>query len=694
MIELAGVAFGPPTARVAIPVGGITVLIGTNDAGKSTLLEGLRECMDDLALAGEMPVLDDECPWIHLRAPAALLGPYMGFAEIQAMPKSSGQQDVIVELRAEPRVNLAAPAGIVRQTPELASAAALRGVDLAAYPDTFAVPLVEIDSGALGPLRRRLPLVLKLPAPASELDQRLLESIEFLIDSFTAARNVGYAGHLRKAGVEGLDDDRLRYWRQWFGKRARNPWLFPRLDICDGQEETHPDIAVATAMATSLIARALPDFVGTHYTIEVIPTPLSTWVRGGSRVWIAARRKGSRSEPFPADSIAEGFRLWTQLAVLEASEALMTLGDWLEEVVSDPPVDAPESRQLDAWQEDVEPLVEPLRRLGVFPIDDQPSIGDIPALTDELVRACSPMHDAQGPDELAREGRSVAILDEPERHLHPSLQRAAAMWLESRSVASGATFVIASHSVAFMGLDPSAHFLYVRRDHQSRPIVTPMDPTELSAADAVADDLGLDRGELLALVRKIVFVEGTTDRAFIEALYGPELRQSGIVIVPLAGAKNLGSMVPISELLLRFTSAPALVIVDDLPRETIHELQSDSMARKEAMRSKKIELRELAKLMQVAIEAERSIVCEAITVKDIFDFIDEGVVRDVLATPGNRVFPGHEEARGLGVESKWKSDYQQRYGLNILDERTFADGGAEMRRRGLDVPELRSLLGV
>jgi hypothetical protein len=107
-----------------------------------------------------------------------------------------------------------------------------------------------------------------------------------------------------------------------------------------------------------------------------------------------------------------------------------------------------------------------------------------------------------------------------------------------------------------------------------------------------------------------------------------------------------------------------------------------------------VELRELARLVQVATELERDIVGAAISVKDIFDFFDEDVIRERLADRSKRRFPGHAEARAAIADAKWKTEYREKYGIDVLDVQMFAIAGAEMRRRGLRVPELGQLLGV
>ena len=182
-----------------------------------------------------------------------------------------------------------------------------------------------------------------------------------------------------------------------------------------------------------------------------------------------------------------------------------------------------------------------------------------------------------------------------------------------------------------MALSDHARYHYTFRDQAGRPRLAPIEPRALRAADLVAEELGLDRGELLAFVRQVVFVEGETDRLFMEELYGPELDRAGIVLIPLGGATRSQTVMPMATLLLRYTTAAVAVVLDDVARESFDRLVTDPEYRAESARSsKQVELRELARLMVLAVEQERTIVPLGIPVKDIFDLIDEDVVRDTL----------------------------------------------------------------
>jgi predicted ATP-dependent endonuclease of OLD family len=65
-------------------------------------------------------------------------------------------------------------------------------------------------------------------------------------------------------------------------------------------------------------------------------------------------------------------------------------------------------------------------------------------------------------DRFATLARRVVVADEPERHLHPRLQRHAAHWLSNLAGAAAAQCVVASHATAFLGVGDTV-LNYVRR---------------------------------------------------------------------------------------------------------------------------------------------------------------------------------------------------------------------------------------
>ena len=155
------------------------------------------------------------------------------------------------------------------------------------------------------------------------------------------------------------------------------------------------------------------------------------------------------------------------------------------------------------------------------------------------------------------------VLDEPERHLHPRLQRVAAQRLGSLAVSEDVQVVLITHSVPFTRLRSQAN-VYVERTG-STSVVRNLVPEQLDAINEITRELGLDRGELLASISLFLFAEGESDRIVLESLFGARLRTAGIAIIPIGGVTKSEGVLDV-EMLLRWSSAEICVMFDIWPR--------------------------------------------------------------------------------------------------------------------------------
>ena len=560
------------------------------------------------------------------------------------------------------------------------------------WPKDVPFPLLPLRAES-GFLRRlEVPRTVWLPASGSTVQQRVEEAIAEFLRAGVLALDAQHQGHLEPFGLPGLSDSERAVWTARLESRLLDPWLVPIVNPHTGQDTINPFLVGAARLLSTIAERLTAPFVTDRYAVSIDVTPLSLWIRGDRRVWPALIDR-DRHFRFEADAVAEGFRLWLQLGLLDACDILERLAKWIQESLEPSERSAHGIQGLAPWHEDVERLIPPL--FEVLETTPGAPSRDSLATVIALVGASHPYAgDAPALEAVAGDRWTTYVLDEPERHLHPRLQREAAAWIAARALGGASNFVFASHAVPFFGMPAPTRYVHIWRDDLGRRHLTALEPSELSAADATAEALGLDRGELLGLVGEILFVEGTTDQAFLEGLYGPELRRNGIVIVALEGATRAGSVIPMTTLLLKYTSASASVLLDDLAAEQYERLVSDSAYRRAATRDRQVELRELARVVQAAIELEREVRPLGIPVKDIFDLISDAVVRDELAHPTREPFPGHVAARATVGDQKWKPLYADRYGLDILDPETFRRGGAAMRTRGIRSRLLDELLRI
>jgi energy-coupling factor transporter ATP-binding protein EcfA2 len=160
----------------------------------------------------------------------------------------------------------------------------------------------------------------------------------------------------------------------------------------------------------------------------------------------------------------------------------------------------------------------------------------------------------------------LILLDEPEAGLHRRAERHLVSGLAELCEKPNISVIVATHSPSFLRSD-LAKLIHVRRG-LSHKIV----------AQAMTNDirnkmfeLGLDPSDLLQLCRGILLVEGSHDVAVMDGLFGDILRNSGIQIFPMRGAKGLKEVVD-AQLLFDFTDVPLTIMLDNSSTETIEML--------------------------------------------------------------------------------------------------------------------------
>jgi hypothetical protein len=275
----------------------------------------------------------------------------------------------------------------------------------------------------------------------------------------------------------------------------------------------------AAEFLSAAATRLLPDFVRSNYLLEVQIRHLDEWLQDAPfDIRLRSCSEGIGAPDFPVERAADGHRLWLQLALLDALEQVSIV----ESVIWQRAIEAFEAERelsnidpLDITAErhhvDRDALNKRLHEVIEAFCSTDYDEGDLPGgeIGEALARAPT--------DEWVRGGardRRFFLVDEPERHLHPRLQRAAASWLASTTSERHAPCLVASHSAPFLGLSgASASYVQVTRVGEQVSLRA-MNPADLQQLDELAAEMGFDRGELLTLVNiwgpPVVSVGGVT----------------------------------------------------------------------------------------------------------------------------------------------------------------------------------------
>lgn len=373
----------------------------------------------------------------------------------------------------------------------------------------------------------------------------------------------------------------------------------------------------ALALLRAQAQRLLPDFVGSRYEIELTFRPVDDWF-DASPIELAVRRRGSRDSAFEPEDLADGFHLWLQLAFAGGLSAvdglraqLQTLGEWAGKAFNQS-ISVDTAAELD---QEFSPSVLELAGAEIAAAATTPD----PAMP-------SPVERSETQEKrFATFARRVVVADEPERHLHPRLQRKAAQWLGGLADDSAAQCVVASHAIAFLGVNDAVLNYVTRID--GKVIVESIDGTALDALDTVARDVGFNRGELLATVSCFLLVEGEHDRVTLEGIFGRELRAAGVFVVPLRGSPRR-SLLDV-DTLWRFMTAPVAVALDNLPMEDVAAAQADPDAIGKLRQPKATEeAKAVATIIRAAHGTDKRVEFLGHAEVDLIDTLEDDAIRD------------------------------------------------------------------
>ena len=741
-MRLVGYSFARSDGPLSVgylPLGDLTVVVGPNDAGKTRLLKGLaahlsRTSTSDLGDEDAVffvELLDSERKDFadsvesEMSSPDGVSSVRISPApEDEVMPTHEPSVFAIVEGLGE-RTAEAFKCAEPTQDPVAYSTARRGALDVhgefitrrALWVEGCPIPASPVDVSTLPDL----PVPIQLPISTEALVATAVEAIESLVAA-TSLVQMCLAPVI--SVIEEEDDDfdgRLAAGSQLVDLLA-DPALGVRLQenywlVEPPPERLAPDQLLGVKLAGQVLGatkvlqgtanEVLPNFVSESYELAV-GLRLPSW-EARSPLDFFLVSKGSDGFEFPLDDAAEGFRLWIQLAVLEGVDAVRAQEVWLWMsahtvkiawlILDQALTDLEGARRAESETDE----------MGAQQAVDEADLflrGALVILCEHLrkISAGEPGETLRGRAFTRTSGEGsedgwqsrmnhlkarLYLIDEPERHLHPRLQREASTWLAETMSERRSQCIVATHAIPFMNLGRGTQYVAAQRDDRGETRLDAFSPELVTALSEFAGELGFNRGQLLATVNLFLFVEGRADQRVLEALFLKRFFEAGIAVVPLQGAKNAPQVIDV-DALLRYSGAKAAVLLDDLSIETVSRLQNEEGFRHESLRSPDITLSKMAQLVESARLHGRLVEPFGLPSHDIFGMLDEQILQEEYPR-----FPGHEAAlqdwKNSG-EKAWKAFFSEQYGIPQEIDLLYVPIADGMRERDVIPATLLALI--
>jgi energy-coupling factor transporter ATP-binding protein EcfA2 len=710
-----------PVREGFLRLGDVTVITGRNDSGKTRLLRLIEAALNDphvqkpdqgfesmdvfgMASEGEVAafvhsgdfdteeIIEQVEPFAPFRTelelevgdggfPLAVRTPIAGVERLPAWRYGRPP----AELPDSARATIADARGSSGYIHEPSAIEYLGGVEAVVLPEAVAVPsapaLVQIEAAeAVGILCRSLRFLDSLWEMAEDHHLGPLDNLALLADALP-----------ERDGYYGPDAP----WNRWMLKEAPDA------------VSLHPAAVKAREALELLISHLLPDFIRDAYRLEVMLPPVVS-IAAGERLQlmlVATSSDSSNADEldedetvrFPIVEAASGFAVWLQLAVREACARAKILAQILmdgamraEDLASVLREGDPEPSALAGAAELKLTLEHALASLvdpqGVPAELVTAGFEPIPRQTDQRL---------DRPATLRRDWMTafrprLYLLDEPEQRLHPALQRRAARWLADRMHEWRSQCLLATHSTAFMDIPGDTRVYELARSGKSASLAA-IDFAELTPHAQLAREMGLDRGELLSRWRAYLFVEGLADVAVLEELFEDRLESSRIRVLPVHGHRHHAGLLDMF-ILAEATAVPITAMIDGISEEELKRLRTLGARERRAAMTDPGEIGTAAKILDLALKHERQIEILTIDAPDIFDLLDEDVIRRTSARTAARPFPGHVAARdafaktnGQHNAAAYKQFLDRAYGVQTTG-RALRRVARAMRQRSLPPP--------
>lgn len=175
---------------------------------------------------------------------------------------------------------------------------------------------------------------------------------------------------------------------------------------------------------------------------------------------------------------------------------------------------------------------------------------------------------ARAPSGEEQPRMTIYVVDEPERHLHPTAQEEVAQWIADR-VGDGAGAIIATHAPPFLDLpyEGTEYYCVARDGEGTTTRATRVTEDLLGAIAESAAEMGLSPVHAVQLTRAWLVVEGDHDVRVLRHFYGRELNRARVAILPLRGVKEALALLQLGH--LSTIGKPLYVIFDSVRAEWV-----------------------------------------------------------------------------------------------------------------------------